>query len=80
MTGKPVMLPGLRHGFLCGCSTCVLEDLELEAEKDRLLLLEAKKVALFTEPPYAPYVRKPNHLHIRPMGEGNLWNDDELEF
>lgn len=77
---KPVTLPGLRHGYLCGCPGCAVEDLELEAEKDRLLLLEKKRLALLTEPPYAPYVVKPNRVSIRPMGEGNLWNDDELEF
>lgn len=77
---KPVMLPGLRHGFLCGCSHCIVEDMELEAEKDRLLLIEAKRAALFTEPPYASYVTKPNHVHLRPMGDTNLWNDEETEF
>lgn len=79
MSAKPVMLPGLCNGR-CQCPHCVVEDLELEAKQDRLVLAAARPDPTLIEPPYASYVTKPNHVHLRPMGDVNLWNDEELEF
>jgi hypothetical protein len=78
---KPVTLPGLRDGLYCDCTKCHAEFLAEETERDRLLLAEAKRRMNLIEPPYAPYVVKPNHVHLRPMGSSDPWTyDEEMEL
>jgi hypothetical protein len=72
------MLPGLRDGLYCDCSKCAADFLAEEAERDRLLLLEANRIATQVEPEYRV---KLNGVYLRHIGSTDVWHDDEkLEF